>query len=171
MIFVRPCRSATVRTRLDAGGIQERLSVLVNDRPQGLAWLRAHGTFVGGRVEAKEFTVDYKFNNFKNPQTYAIHGRLEETGEWRILRLRLTAHSPWMSRFELFGLAAVMFFVYIFGRGNGGGALIGFFLVLIGFYAFANLLYIPSSVNRRVAAMVARQIDGDVQRGDAWLAP
>ena len=108
MIFVRPCRKATVRTRLGAGAIQERLSALVDDAgPQGFDRLRAHGFFVGGRVEAKEFTIDYKFNNFKNPQTYAVHGALEETAEWRILRLRLTAHSPWLSWVVVAALAAL----------------------------------------------------------------
>ena len=173
MIFVRPSRSATVRTRLDRGAIRERLSALVADPgPRGLARWRAHGFFVGGRVEAREFTADYTLANFKNPQTYAIHGALEEAEEWRIVRLRLTAHAPWASRVELGVLAALLLFLYMFGPGEMSPAgAIGLFLFVTGIYAFANLLYIPSAVNRKVAAIVARQVDGTVQRGGAWVAP
>lgn len=173
MIFVRPCRKATVRTRLDAGAVRERLSALVADPgPRGFARWRAHGFFVGGRVEAKEFTVEYKLANFKNPQTYAIHGALEEAEGWRILRLRLTAHSPWASWVELGVLAALLLFLYTFGAEDMSPAgAIGVFLFVMGMMALVNLLYIPSAVNRRVAAIVARQVDGNLQRGDAWVAP
>jgi len=80
--------------------------------------------------------------------------------------------SPWASGVELGVLAAFVLFLYMFGPGEMSPAgAIGLFLSVSGMYAFANLLYIPGTVNRRVAAMVAKKVDGAVQRGGAWVAP
>jgi hypothetical protein len=171
MIFVRPCRSATIRTRLDAEAIRERLAFLASEAaPEGFDRLMANGYFLGGYVGPKEFKVDYKFNSSKNPQTYAVHGRVQETKDWRILRLKLTAHSPWLSGIEMVFLAAFVAF-YVFTGEMPPGPAVAVFVVVTAIYAFANLMFIPDTVKQRVSSIVAAQVSGSVQIGDQWVVP
>jgi hypothetical protein len=107
-VFVRPCRSATLRSRLDREEIRERLATLAADPPpDGAGLFFAQGFFLGGTV---------KFNSAKNPQTYSVQGRLEESRDWRLLRLRLTAHARWVSPWELGAIALFLGLYVYFGE-------------------------------------------------------
>ena len=172
MVFVRASRSATIRTRLDLDTVRERLSgVAVRGAPGGAEEFFAHGFFLdGGSVDAHEFRLDYRFNSTKNRQTYAVHGRLQDVKDWRMLRLKLTAHDPWLGRIELAALAAFTAFYVANGELPPGGA-IGILLFVMAIYAIANLLYIPDVVTTRVAALLATEVNGSVQRGGDWVVP
>lgn len=170
-VFVRPCRSATIRTRLDAESVQARLSVLVNDgAPEGATRFFANGFFLGGSVGPRDFHLDYRFNSAKNPQTYAIHGRVQETPDWRILRLKLTAHAPWVSRWEALAMALFTgFYVYTGEMPPRGGVFAFAFVMAI--YAFANLFYIPDVVTSRVSGILASEVRGSVLQRGTWVVP
>lgn len=171
MIFVRPCRSATIRTRLDAEAIRERMSALASEpEPEGFDRMTANGYFLGGFVGAKEFDIDYRFNSQKNPQTYAVHGKVQETKDWRIVRLKLTAHTAWLSGLEILGLVGFAAFYVATGELPPKPA-IAIVVGLTAIYAIANLLFIPSVVNGRVSAIVASQVNGSVLMGGKWVVP
>ena len=171
MIFVRPCRSATIRTRLDAEAVRDRLSTLAGEgSPEGWDRFMSHGYFLNGRVDVKELHIDYHYNAHRNPQTYAVHGRVQDTKDWRILRLKMTAHSAWLSGIELVILAALLGFWVVTGE-KPPAAAVGTLLIVTAVYAFANLLFIPEQVKLRVASMLATQLSGSVQVGDQWVVP
>ena len=170
-MFVRPCRSATIRTRLPVDEVTTRLSVLVNDPPPGgTSAFFAHGYFLGGSVDGSDFYLDYKFNSHKNPQTYGVHGKLQDARDWRILRLKLTARDPWLSRIELFFILMWIAFYVILGEMPPKGAF-GILIFVMGIYATANLLYIPSLVTERVSALLASEVNGSIQMGGDWVVP
>jgi hypothetical protein len=170
-VFVRPCRSATIRTRLDAETVHSRLSVLVNDgAPEGMSRFFADGFFLGGSVGAKDFQLDYRFNSAKNPQTYSVYGRIQETPDWRIVRLKLTAHAPWLSRWEAFFMALYVGF-HIYSRQMPAGAGMVIFAFVLAVYAGANLFYIPDVVTNRVSSILASEVRGSVQTSDGWEVP
>jgi hypothetical protein len=170
-MFIRPCRSATIRTRLDAAEIRERLSSLAAEPPpEGGSAFFAHGYVLGGSVGARDFHLDYKFNSAKNPQTYSVHGAVEETRDWRILRLKLTAHAPWFSKWELGGLVLFLAFsLYTREIPPAGAASLALFVMAL--YAGANLFYIPDVVTNRVSSLVAAQVRGSVRQGRQWIVP
>jgi hypothetical protein len=171
MFSVRPCRSATIRTRLDAEAIRERMSALASEpEPEGFDRMMAHGYFLGGSVGAKDFDIDYRFNSRKNPQTYAVHGKVQETKDWRIVRLKLTAHAPWLSGLELLFLAGFIVFYIATGELPPRPA-IGIFVGVTAVYAIANLLFIPEVVKGRVSGIVASQVSGSVLAGGKWVVP
>ena len=171
MIFVRPCRSATIRTRLDAETVRERLSALAGEgSPEGWDRFMSHGYFLNGRVDVKELHIDYHYNAHRNPQTYAVHGRVQDTRDWRVLRLKMTAHAPWLSWIEMSVLALVMGFYVVTGEAPPAPA-IGVCIFVTAVYAFANLMFIPDRVRERVAAMLATQVSGSVQVGGQWVVP
>ena len=169
-MFVRPCRSATIRTRLDAEAIRERMTFLVEEpRPEGFDRLMSGGYWLNGWVGPKAFDIDYLYNSKHKPR-YAVHGRVQETRDWRILRLKITAHAPWLSALELVLMVGLLAFMVATGELPPRGALI-VFAVLTVVYAFANLLFIPSVVRQRVSSMVATQVDGSVQTDGGWVVP
>ena len=170
-MFVRPCRSATLRTRLDREEIRERLATLAADPPpDGAGIFFAQGFFLGGTVGAQDFHLEYKFNSAKNPQTYSVHGRLEESRDWRLLRLKLTAHAPWVSPWELGALALFLGLSIYFGR-IAAGAAVTVALFLMAVYAAANLFYVPDVVTHRVSSLLASQVRGSVKQGREWVVP
>jgi hypothetical protein len=171
MIFVRPCRSATIRTRLDAQAVHERLVILADEpAPEGWDRMMAHGYFANGRLDDRELRIDYKFNSRRNPQVYAVHAKVQDTKDWRILRIRLTAHAPWLSGIEVLFLAGLLVFYVATGEAPPPAA-IATFLVVTAVYAFANLMFIPDQVKARVASIVATQVNGSVLAGDRWVVP
>ena len=171
MVFVRPCRSATIRTRLDAETIRERMSALASEpEPEGFDRMMANGYFLGGFVGAREFDIDYRFNSRRNPQTYAVHGKVQDARDWRIVRLKLTAHTAWLSGLEILGLLGFTVFYVATGELPPKPA-IGIFLGLTAVYAIANLLFIPTVVKGRVSAIVASQVNGSVLMGGKWVVP
>lgn len=171
MNFGHARREATIRTRLDPEAIRERLSALAGEgAPRGWALFRTPGYFVGGTVGERDFTIDYRFMNRKNPQVYAVRGQVHDSGDWRVLHMTLTADRPWLHWLEIVGIVAVGCF-YVFAGGASLLTAIGVTLVLIAFMAIANLLIVPGSVSRRVSSMVAASVDGSVQSGEGWRAP
>ena len=170
-MFVRPCRSATIRTRLDEEAIREQLCAFVDQgSPDGMTRFMAHGYFLGGSVGPREFHLDYKFNSVKNPQKYAVRGRIQDTKDWRVLRLKLTAHAPWLAWYELAALVLFAAFYVHDGRVPPTGAilLVAFVMAI---YAAANLLYIPDAVTARVSSMLAFELRGSVLQGGRWVVP
>lgn len=160
LVFVRPCRSATIRTRLDGKTVHERLSALA-----GTA-----GYFMGGSVGPRDFELTYHFNNHRNPQTYSVYGKVQETPDWRVLRLRLTAYSPWLSRWSLVGLVLYLgFLVYTRDVPPGGAVVLFGFVIAV--LAFANLFYIPDVVTSRVSSILASEVRGSVLQRGEWVVP
>ena len=158
-------------TRLDAEAVRERLSALAGEEgPRGWALFRTPGYFIGGTVGEREFTVDYRFMNRKNPQVYAVRGAVQESGDWRLLHMTLTADRPWLHWLEIVGIVAVGCF-YVFAGGASLVTAIGVTLSFIALMALVNLLIVPGSVSRRVSSMVAARVDGAVQSGEEWRAP
>jgi hypothetical protein len=125
---------------------------------------------MNGRVDDRELHVDYKFNSRKNPQVYAVHGKVRDAKDWRVLRLKMTAHSPWLSGIELVFMAGLLGFWVVTGE-KPPSAAIATFLIVTGIYALANLILIPAQVKERVASMMATQVSGSVQAGDRWVVP
>ena len=171
MVFVRPCRSATIRTRLDGKTVHERLSALAGTAgPEGFGRLMAHGYFTGGSVGPRDFELTYHFNSHRNPQTYSVYGKVQETPDWRVLRLRLTAYSPWLSRWSLVGLVLYLgFLVYTREVPPGGAVLLFGFVIAV--LAFANLFYIPDVVTSRVSSILASEVRGTVLQRGEWVVP
>jgi hypothetical protein len=170
-VFVRATRSATIRTRMDAGEVRVKVEeVAARERPTGSEALFAHGYFLGGGVEGDEIWLDYRFNSARNPQTYRVRGRIQDAKDWRILRLVLTAHDPWLSGIELMVLVGFSGFYVWMGEMVPRGALVILAFVL-GVYAVSNLLYIPSVVAQRVSALLASEVHGSVQSGSKWVVP
>ena len=170
-MFVRPSRSATIRTRLDREEIHDRLAALAaHPPPDGTSALFAHGYILGGSVSPRDFHLDYKFNSAKNPQTYSVHGTLEETPDWRILRLKLTAHAPWVSKWEV-GALVLFLGVSIYARDMRPGGALAAALLVMAIYAAANLFYVPDAVTQRVSSALAAHLKGSLQQGREWVVP
>lgn len=171
-MFVRARRSATIRTRLDPDTVRERLAALAAaGGPEGFDRLMASGFFLdGGSVGRRDFHLDYRFNSAKNPQTYAVHGRLVDTPDWRIVRLKLTAHDPWLGPMELLLLGAFLAFHAVMGELPARAA-VGALLLVMVVYALANLLYIPEVVTSRIAGQIASALNGSVRHGGEWVVP
>jgi hypothetical protein len=170
-MFVRPSRSATVRTRLGREEIHERLAALVaHPPPDGTSAFFAHGYILGGSVSPRDFHLDYQFNSARNPQTYSVQGTVEDTPEWRILRLKLTAQDPWVSKWEVGALLLVLGFS-IYGRDVPPGGAVAAALVVVALYVAANLFYVPDMATSRVASLVADQVQGSVRQGSQWVVP
>jgi hypothetical protein len=169
-MFVRPCRSATIRTRLDAKAIRERISFLAGEPPpEGVDRFLSHGYWLNGWVGPTTFDIDYLYNSKHKPR-FAVHGRVQETKDWRILRLKITARAPWLSALELVLLVGFTAFMVATGELPPRGAVASLALVT-GIYAFANLLFIPNAVRERVSSMLATQVDGSVRVDGEWVVP
>lgn len=166
---MRASRSATIRTRLDRETIRERLSTLAAGSPPSEGPLEK-GHFLGGAVGTEEFHFEFRFASQKNTQNYSVHGRVGDHQDWRVLRLKLTAHDPWLGRIELAFLAGfVLLHVVLEEAPAGGGVLALLFVMSI--YAFFNLMYVPDVVTSRVAGTIASEVNGSVRIGDAWVVP
>lgn len=171
MVFVRARRSATIRTRLDVETVHERIAALAAEPAAGgMKAFLAHGHFAGWTVEPQDFRFDYTVNNPKNRQSYAVHGTVRDARDWRILRLKLTAHDPWLGRIELGFLAAFTAFYAYSGELPPGFAVFSLLFVMA-VYAFANLMYIPDAVTARMAGLIASEVNGSVQSGNDWVVP
>ena len=161
-MLVRARRSAVVRTRLHGEAVLERVSRLAREGAHdGPTRGRAHGFFEGGRVGDDTFDVDYRFNNRKNPQVYAIHGRVEDTNEWRIVHLEMTAQTRWPSLVEI-AVGVLIGVVYVIARDMPPLRSVAAFLTLMALFALANLVLVPAGVRKHVSSMVARHLDGTV---------
>jgi hypothetical protein len=170
-VFVRPTRSAMIRTRLDREEIDRRLSELAERHaPVGLARLLTGDYTTDGAVGSGGFTLTYVFNARRNRQPYTVHGSVNETPDWRLIRLKLTAQTPWMTAWSIAVLGAYLgYLVYADGLGVEPAVWILFFVLLL--FAMVNLLYVPAAVTRRVADLIAGQLSGSVLRGRAWVVP
>ena len=168
-MFVRPCRSAAVRTRLDLATVRERMARIAvgNETPGSLV---AQGHFLGGTVGADDFHLEFRFAGGKNPANYSVHGRIQDAKDWRVLRLKLTAHDPWLGRIELAFLAGFVG-LHVWAEEIPARGGIAVLLGLMAFYAVLNLLYVPALVTSRVSGTIAAELNGSVQSGDAWVVP
>jgi hypothetical protein len=167
-MFVRPCRSAAIRTRLDLETVRERLARIARgmaspDTPV------ARGHVLGGTVGPDGFHLDFRFQG-DNPQNYSVHGRIQDAKDWRILRLKLTARDPWLGPVELAVLAGFIA-LNVWAEELPARAAIAVIGVLMALYALVNLWYAPGLVTRRVSATLAAELDGSVQRGSQWMVP
>jgi hypothetical protein len=168
-VFVRARRSATIRTRLDVETIRERLSALARGTtpPGGLV---EKGHFLGGTVGADDFHFDFHFASQKDPQTYTVHGRIQDHLEWRILRLKVVAKGPWMHPLILVVPAGVVGVHLAFGFLPEKAFVVSCGVVLV-IYALRNLLFLPDLVTGRVAGEIAATVSGSVQQGKGWVVP
>jgi hypothetical protein len=170
-MWIRARREAVIRTRLDAATVRERIEEIVAmEEPEGMKRLMADGYFCGGYAGPREFAVSYRFNSHKNPQVYEVRGVIEETPDWRVVRLALQAEEPWMDKWQL-GFATLLLAVMAYGQGRGAGFVVAGLAFLALLYGFANLLYIPDKVTGRVAALLAARLRGSVQHGSEWVVP
>jgi hypothetical protein len=169
-VFVRARRSATIRTRLDRETIRERLSPFARgeDRAPGF-WIEK-GRFTGGTVEESAFQLDFLFDRSRNGQTYAVKGRVQDDLDWRVIRVKLTARDPWLSKVELFFIALFTGLHYVAGDVPRRGAL-AVLLFVMGLYAFINLFWVPALVTGRVSGEIASAVNGSVLTGDQWVVP
>lgn len=171
MVFVRARRSATIRTRMDVDLVRSRLGDLAaSPEPGGMERFTSKGWFTSGWVGEREFRFEYYFNNPKNSQVFDVEGRLVEEPDWRVLRVKMRARNPWLEKWLL---VALVFFggLHVFLEEAPLSAIlfVALFLLLVMF--FANYLYIPDVVSRRVAALLASQVRGSVKVGSQWVVP
>ena len=63
MAFVRPRRTATIRTRWDLEQIREQIGAIAQaERPEGMEGFLARGYFRGGRGGTRDFHLDFHYN-------------------------------------------------------------------------------------------------------------
>lgn len=166
----RARRSAMVRTRLPLERILEALEPLAEGGDPDKDRFTAHGWFLGGTLGESDFQLQYRTNSAKNAQTYVVTGVVGEEQGWRIVRLELVARDPWMSPVTL-GLLPLLLLVPVYTGDISlprAGAIVGGVSLL---YAVANLLFVPTVAEGRVAALLAARIRGSVRRGSEWLVP
>ena len=144
LIFVRPRRQVTIRTRLDLGTMRERLAALAAaGEPDGWERFNAHGYFLdGGAVGPSDFILDYRFNNPKNAQVYEVRGVFEETDDWRYVHLDFEAHEPWMGGWEFLGMTGFIAASTAL-RSLPWGLGVAIFVFCNAFWAWANLISSP----------------------------
>ena len=169
-MFVRACRTATIRTRLTTEAILERVASLVKEPPpEGFDRLSSDGFWLNGWVGPKVFDIDYRSNS-RHPYLYAVHGRVQETMEWRIVRLKMTARAPWLTGIEIVLFVGLALASWATGAMEPGHAL-ALLLLTVAFWACRNLLVIPAIVQRRISSRLATQVDGSVEVGGRWVVP
>ena len=168
-MFVRACRSATIRTRLDVEGVRERLAALAaHPTPDGVF---ARGESRGWILDPHEFRFDYEVTEPKKGNSYAVRGTVQDMRDWRIIRLKLTAHAPWMAPLEL---AMMVFLPALYVLLGGAPTRIAVFVMLyvVGLFAYFNLVHIPDAVTGRIAERIASEIKGSVQQArGGWVVP
>lgn len=172
MFFVRPRRQVTIRTRLDLETMRERLGALAAaGAPEGWERFTSHGYFLdGGTIGPSDFLLDYRFNNPKNAQVYAVRGVFEETDDWRFVHLDFEAHEPWMGAWELAATVAFTF-LHVWLRALPAWAGVGALAFGLGVWAWANLLYVPDQCCDRAASWIATELQGSVRVGESWVVP
>jgi hypothetical protein len=172
LFFVRPRRQVTIRTRLDLETMRERLAALAAaGAPDGRERFTARGYFLdGGTVGPSDFALDYRFNNPKNAQVYAVWGRFEETEDWRYVHLDFEAHEPWMGGWELCGTVAFTI-LHCFLRDLPLVAGVAMLVLGVSIWAWANLIYVPTVCCDRAASWIATELSGSVRVGDRWVVP
>ena len=168
-MFVRARRSAAVRTRLDPETVRERLRGIAGGTPPP-GGLVEKGHFLGGTVVADEFHFDFRFASAKDPQTYTVHGRVQDHRDWRILRLKVVSKDPWMHPLFLVFPAGFLGLHLVYGLMPEKGPLVAF-AVVMAVYAFKNLFVVPDFVTGRVAGEIAARLNGSVQQGGSWVVP
>ncbi len=168
-MFVRARRSATIRTRLDVEAIRERLSAIARGTPPPGGFFEK-GHFLGGTVGADDFHFDFDFASQKDPQTYTVHGRIQDHQEWRILRLKIVSKGPWMHPLFLVIPAGILLPHLAYGVMPEKGLFVAFG-VAIAVYAIRNLFFLPDLVTGRVAGEIAAEVNGSVQVGTDWVVP
>jgi len=163
-MFVRPCRSAAIRTRLDLETVRERLARIA----QGTASPDTpitRGHVLSGTVGPDDFHLAFRFQSAKNPAKYSVRGRIQDETDWRIVRLKLTARDPGLGPVELAFLAGFVA-LHVWAEELPAKAGIGALMAVMVFYALVNLLYVPDLVTSRVAGAIAAEINGSIQRRD-----
>ena len=168
---VRPRRSATLRTRLDVEQVRQRvIEVAREGEPDGSEIFISHSYFLGGSVGERDFDLDYRFNSARNPQTYSVVGTIQDTHDWRVVRLKIKAHSPWMGWWVFGGIVLFVAFAVLAEDLPpwGGVAGVG---VAVALAALANLLYVPDVVTSRVCVRLAGALRGSVLQKGKWVVP
>lgn len=154
--FQRPRRVVQLRTRLSSERALQGVAALVaRPDPHSLR---------GGSVATTEFQLEYRFAAPKNTQDYLVHGRIEDTQDWRLVRLELQARDPWIHPLMILMVPLVLGVPVYVGE-LSLAALVAITAALVGFYAFLNLLYVPDTVARRVTRLVAEAVKGTVVTG------
>jgi hypothetical protein len=160
-----------IRTRLDREEIGRRLSELAERHaPVGLARLVTGDYTTDGAVGSDGFTLTYVFNASRNRQPYTVLGSVRETPDWRLIRLELTAQTPWMTASSLVTLGAYLGYV-VWADDLGVEPAVWILSLVLLLLAVVNLLYVPATVTRRVADLIAGQLSGSVFRGRTWVVP
>jgi hypothetical protein len=150
-LFSRPSRTLTLRTRLSIERALEGIEQLVaRPDPWGL---------LGGERGETTFRLDYVFSAPKNRQRYLVQGRIEDNGQWRVVRLELQAESAWIHPLMIAFIVLLLAFP-VYAGDLSVGAAIAMVAGMLTFYAFVNLLYVPDLVRRRVGKLVAEAVKG-----------
>lgn len=168
-MFVRSRRSAAVRTRLDLETVRERLRRIAGGTPPPGGFVEK-GHFLGGTVGADDFHFDFRFASAKDPQTYTVHGRVQDHRDWRILRLKVVSKDPWMHPLVFVFPAGFLGLHLAYGVWPEEGPLVAFGAVMA-VYALKNLFIVPDFVAGRVAGEIAARVNGSVQQGGDWVVP
>jgi hypothetical protein len=167
----RARRRAQLRTRLDTAAVMAGVREIVETpAPEGMTGFFARGYVTGGSVGKDEFFFDYHFNSQRNPQTYEVRGKVDDVQDWRVVRIDVKAHDPWLGWWAFLVMAAYGVFVVLSDDVPVGAAaaLVGFVLAV---YGFANLVYVPDTVTDRVTRQLAARLRASVfSRGD-WVVP
>jgi hypothetical protein len=163
-LFVRPRRTAAVRTLLDAASIREKvLALAAQGASTGFfAGVFPESYFLGGWTSGDAFALDYFFGSPKHRQVYAVRGEIVEAGGQREVRLVCEARRPWIRAWllVLLAVAAVLLVAFVHPRiAVAAGALIA---VLFALHAYASLVHTPAFVRDCVARVVAARLEGRV---------
>ena len=127
------------------------------------------GHFLGGTVGADDFHLDFDFASQKDPQTYTVHGRIQDHLEWRILRLKVVSRTLDVPRVLIIP-AGILLPHLAYGVMPEKGLFVAFG-VAIAIYAIRNLFFLPDLVTGRVAGEIAAEVNGSVQVGTDWVVP
>lgn len=159
-MLIHPRRTATLATRLDSESVREALRPIVETAAQATGSFGWREPFVGGQLGERDFHFAYRFTSPANPQTYDIHGTIDELKPgWRVVRLEIRARTAWLSPLTLGAMALLLALCVFVGRVPIVPALaIGVGVVLV--YAFVNLLYLPDHILSKVSDAVESRIRG-----------
>jgi hypothetical protein len=171
LLNARPRREAVIRTRGRVDDVIDSVRSIVEEpAPDGLKRMFSHGTITDGWVGDRAFSLDYRFNSARNPQTYTVWGSIEDSTDWRVVRLKIKASQPWLGGWTLAILVGYLGFqVYVGEMSVAASAwILAFVLVIL---ALANVLYIPDVVSDRVSHHLAHELRGSVRERGGWVVP
>lgn len=157
-LFVRPVRTATIRTRLDPETIRRCL--------EGLGGAAGFGEV---RTVGHSFLAEYTLPD-KNDRVYSVEGRLRTTEEWRFVEVRIEADEPWLDARALLLLLAYAGVKVAFGR-IGWRTAVEMLAVVCVVQLAVILVWSPFAVRDRVARDLAVELRGSVREGSRWVVP